>query len=79
MSKAVRLSVSSPISTLSDKSDRRQAHSNRVLPITSGKADTRNDARTFDAARLIPIALFSGIGLLILLVALLFGMQGAWY
>ncbi len=79
MSKAVRLSVSSPISTLSDKSDRRQARSKRALPVSSGSADPRNNTSQFDLARLIPIALFSGIGLLILLIALLFGMQGAWY
>jgi hypothetical protein len=28
---------------------------------------------------LVPIALFSGIGLLVSLVAMLMGVQGAWY
>ncbi len=28
---------------------------------------------------LVPIALFSGIGLLVSLVAILMGVQGAWY
>lgn len=33
----------------------------------------------FDFSQFIPIALFSGIGLLVSLVAILFGVQGAWY
>jgi hypothetical protein len=31
-----------------------------------------------DSAQLVSIALFSGIGLLISLVAVIFGVQGAW-
>jgi hypothetical protein len=33
----------------------------------------------FDFSQFIPIALFSGIGLLVSLVAILSGVQGAWY
>jgi hypothetical protein len=33
----------------------------------------------FDFNQFIPIALFSGIGLLVSLVAILHGVQGAWY
>jgi hypothetical protein len=32
-----------------------------------------------DSHPLVPIALFSGIGLLVSLVAILMGVQGAWY
>ena len=32
-----------------------------------------------DFSQFVPIALFSGIGLLVSLVAILFGVQGAWY
>jgi len=46
----------------------------RVVPIRSGKSDTRK----FDLDELFPIALFSGIGPLISLVAILFGVQGGW-
>ena len=38
---------------------------------SSGKKTERND--------LVSVALFSGIGLLISLVAILMGVQGAWY
>jgi hypothetical protein len=40
---------------------------------------TKPIAREFDFNQLAPIALFSGIGLLVSLVAILSGMQGAWY
>jgi hypothetical protein len=33
----------------------------------------------FDFSQFAPIALFSGIGLLVSLVAILSGVQGAWY
>jgi len=33
----------------------------------------------FDFSQFVPIALFSGIGLLASLVAILSGVQGAWY
>jgi hypothetical protein len=33
----------------------------------------------FDFSQFVPIALFSGIGLLVSLVAILCGLQGAWY
>jgi hypothetical protein len=53
MSKAARLAVSRPASTVSsDKSDSHQ---------------------------LISVALFSGIGLLVSLIAVLLGVPGAWY
>jgi hypothetical protein len=40
---------------------------------------TKSIASEFDFNQLVPIALFSGIGLLVSLVAILSGMQGAWY
>ncbi len=40
---------------------------------------SRPVARDNDFSQLIPIALFSGIGLLVSLVAILCGVQGAWY
>jgi hypothetical protein len=33
----------------------------------------------FDFSQFIPIALFSGIGLLVSLLAILSGVQGVWY
>lgn len=36
-------------------------------------------AGEFDFSQFVPIALFSGIGLLVSLVAILCGVQGAWY
>jgi hypothetical protein len=36
-------------------------------------------SRTSDNAELISIALFAGIGLLVSLIAVIFGVQGAWY
>jgi hypothetical protein len=33
----------------------------------------------FDFSQFVPIALFSGIGLLVSLIAILSGVQGAWY
>ena len=35
-------------------------------------------ARKSDTNQLVAVALFSGIGLLISLVAVIFGLQGAW-
>jgi hypothetical protein len=52
MPKATRIAASSPVSSVSPKSDHH--------PLAS-------------------IALFSGIGLLVSLVAALMGVQGAWY
>jgi hypothetical protein len=41
-------------------------------------ATTASPQRT-EGHPLVPIALFSGIGLLVSLVAILMGVQGAWY
>ena len=40
---------------------------------------TSSAAENSNSAELVSIALFSGIGLLISLVAVLLGVQGAWY
>jgi hypothetical protein len=40
------------------------------VPVTSANSDS---------AQLVSVALFSGIGLLISLVAVLMGVQGAWF
>jgi hypothetical protein len=42
-------------------------------PIAASSASANSDS-----AQLVSIALFSGIGLLISLVAVIFGVQGAW-
>ena len=39
----------------------------------------KSNSRESDFNEFAAIALFSGIGLLVSLVAILFGMQGAWY
>lgn len=40
---------------------------------------SRPVASQFDFSQFVPIALFSGIGLLVSLVAILSGVQGVWY
>jgi hypothetical protein len=40
---------------------------------------TRPISTDFDYSQLTPIALFSGIGLLVSLIAILSGVQGAWF
>jgi hypothetical protein len=72
MSKATHWSASTPISTISNKPDQ------RVVPIRSGKSDAKKNTWHFDLEKLIPISLFSGIGLLSSLIVILFGVQGGW-
>jgi hypothetical protein len=36
-------------------------------------------SKKIDSHPLVPIALFSGVGLLVSLIAILCGVQGAWY
>ena len=43
---------------------------------TAGKSDT---ARTSGSHQFVSIALFSGVGLLISVAAVLLGAQGAWF
>jgi hypothetical protein len=43
-------------------------------PIASSSASENSDSAQF-----VAVALFSGIGLLISLVAVIWGVQGAWY
>jgi hypothetical protein len=45
---------------------------------TTSPASTASSAKS-ESHRLVVIALFSGIGLLISLVAVLFGVQGVWF
>jgi hypothetical protein len=40
---------------------------------------SRISSRESDSHQLVSIALFSGIGLLVSLVAVLFGVQGMWF
>ena len=40
---------------------------------------SRVDTDPIDFSQFVPIALFSGIGLLVSFVAILCGVQGAWY
>jgi hypothetical protein len=37
------------------------------------------DTKPSEISQFVPVALFSGIGLLVSLVAILSGVQGAWY
>jgi hypothetical protein len=46
-----------------------------AAPIPASTASSEKS----DLNELLPIALFSGIGLLVSLVAILTGVQGAWY
>ncbi|UFX42315.1 hypothetical protein HAP47_0024000 [Bradyrhizobium sp. 41S5] len=43
------------------------------IPVSSTSRD-----ETSDSAQFVTVALFSGIGLLISLVAVIFGIQGVW-
>jgi hypothetical protein len=45
----------------------------------SQSISTSSSSENSDSAQFISIALFSGIGLLISLVAVLTGVQGTWY
>jgi hypothetical protein len=47
----------------------------RILPSVSTSSSSENS----DSAQFISVALFSGIGLLISLVAVLMGVNGFWY
>jgi hypothetical protein len=47
----------------------------RILPSVSASSTSENS----DSAQFISIALFSGIGLLVSLVAVLTGVNGVWF
>ncbi len=47
--------------------------------ISAAVAVTTASPQQSEGHPLVPIALFSGIGLLVSLVAVLMGVQGAWY
>jgi uncharacterized membrane protein YsdA (DUF1294 family) len=47
--------------------------------VSSDKAEAQRSARRSELDLFVSVALFSGIGLLISLIAILFGMPGAWY
>ncbi len=73
MSKATHLSLSIPASRVSiDLSDR--LHFKRYVPSNSPSVRQQSGSSDF-----LAVALFSGIGLLISLVAILFGAQGVWF
>ncbi len=46
----------------------------RIVPSASISSSAKSDSSEF-----VSIALFSGIGLLISLVAVIFGIQGVWF
>jgi hypothetical protein len=50
-----------------------------VSTIPASFVPFRADTKPSDISQFIPIALFSGMGLLVSLVAILCGVQGAWY
>ncbi|WP_168200257.1 MULTISPECIES: hypothetical protein [Bradyrhizobium] len=43
------------------------------------KASSTSESENSDMAEFVTVALFSGIGLLISLVAVILGIQGAWF
>ncbi|WP_426442659.1 hypothetical protein [Bradyrhizobium genosp. P] len=45
------------------------------VPVSSESSAAENS----DTSQLVTVALFSGIGLLISLVAVIYGVQGAWF
>jgi hypothetical protein len=47
--------------------------------ISANVAATTASPQQAEGHPLVPIALFSGIGLLVSLVSILMGVQGAWY
>ena len=48
-----------------------------AIPVTDGASRDASQASKHN--EFVPIAIFSGLGLLISLVAVLFGAQGAWF
>ena len=54
------------------------AYFNATLP-TSIAASDRSAKQESDHGHFVPVALFSGIGLLASLIAVLSGVQGVWY
>ena len=50
-----------------------------VSSIPASYVPSKSDTRQSDNHQLISIALFSGIGLLVSLVAVICGVQGVWY
>jgi hypothetical protein len=50
-----------------------------VARVSAPIAATTASPQQVEGHPLVPIALFSGIGLLVSLVAILMGVQGAWY
>ena len=47
--------------------------------VASGEVQAQRSAKRSEYDLFVPVALFSGIGLLISLIAILFGVPGAWY
>jgi hypothetical protein len=50
----------------------------KAAPISKPIADS-SASENSDAAQFVSIALFSGVGLLVSLVAVIMGVQGAWF
>ncbi|WP_407152101.1 hypothetical protein [Bradyrhizobium sp. ORS 86] len=50
------------------------ARISRSIPVSSASEDKESDS-----SQLVTVALFSGIGLLISLVAVILGIQGVWF
>jgi hypothetical protein len=48
-----------------------------AIPVT--EVASRDASQTSRHNEFVPIAIFSGLGLLISLVAVIFGVQGAWF
>jgi hypothetical protein len=48
------------------------------IPVPSVSSE-KSESQKSEGHPLVPIALFCGIGLLVSLVAVLMGVQGAWY
>jgi hypothetical protein len=50
-----------------------------AAPISASSASSKASSKQSEGHPLVSIALFSGIGLLVSLVAILLGVQGGWY
>ena len=50
-----------------------------AIRISTPISESTNTAKKSGQSQLVSIALFSGIGLVVSLVAVLFGIQGAWF
>ncbi len=51
----------------------------RIAPLIKVSSTSTSKSENADMAEFVTVALFSGIGLLVSLVAVIFGVQGVWF